>query len=367
MTNYSREEMDELIAAFLSGDISASEQQQLEDWIELSMANRLHFLELREAWTAAAKSGGYDTLSAWKELHGQIVPPADNFSKWKRAVRIAASFILPFLLGGGAMLAWSEKQGNKGSGSDMVTITSPKGATTRIELSDGTEVWLNAGSKLQYAQSYNTLRREVNLEGEAFFKVHTNPQKPFTVKASDLRILALGTSFNVKAYPEEKTVVTTLIDGEVKIDGSSTRQPFNVVMKPHEHVVYEKPVSVQQAHKTDNEKEPEKQPTPVVSKEVNNTEIYTAWKDGSWIIASQSLEELAVTMERKFNVQVVFQNEELKKYKFSGTFRQETLEQVLNILKLTAPLQYRIEAGVVMLSLDETLKEKYSNAFKFNK
>lgn len=366
MTNYSREEMDELIAQFLSGNATAAEQQQLEDWIEASAANRLHFLELREAWLATARSGNYDALSAWQEMRTQLSPRLVWYAGWKKAIRIAASFILPFILGGSAMFAWVHK-GTPGANDGMVTITSPKGATTRIELSDGTEVWLNAGSKLQYAHSYNGLRREVKLEGEAYFKVQTNPQKPFTVKAADLRILALGTSFNVKAYPEDKTVVTTLIDGEVKIDGSATSKPFNMMLRPHDHVVYQKPV-------TDNEKQlPAAAPgkssaaTPVATKAVDNTEIYTAWKDGNWIVDAQPLSEMAITMERKFNVQVIFQDEELKAYKFSGTFRQETLEQVLNILKLTAPLKYSIDKGTVTVSVDHLLKEKYANALKAGK
>ncbi|SHM34252.1 FecR family protein [Chitinophaga jiangningensis] len=362
MTNYSREEMDELIAQFLSGNATTAEQQQLEDWIEASAANRLHFLGLREAWLATARTGSYDALSAWQEMRTQLSPKPVWYAGWKKAIRIAASFILPFIIGGSAVLAWVYK-GKTANPDGMVTITSPKGATTRIELSDGTEVWLNAGSKLQYAHSYNGLRREVKLEGEAFFKVHTNPQKPFTVKAADLRILALGTSFNVKAYPEDKTVVTTLIDGEVKIDGSATSKPFNMMMRPHDHVVYQKPV-------TNNEKQPAPAPdnghstTPVATKAVDNTEIYTAWKDGNWIVEAQTFAELAVTMERKFNVQVIFQDEALKAYKFTGTFRQETLEQVLNILKLTAPLKYTIDKGTVTVSVDQLLKEKYSNALK---
>ncbi|WP_349315533.1 FecR domain-containing protein [Chitinophaga sp. MM2321] len=358
--------MDDLIACFLSGNTTLEEQKILEDWISADAGNRIYFLQLRDAWLAAAQPGQYDAVAGWNEVLRQgAIAPMKPVAGWKRYLRIAASFTLPFMIGGGVVFAWFSL-GKQADSQGMVTVTSPKGATTKIALADGTEVWLNAGSKLQYASSYNTQRREVKLEGEAFFKVHTNPQKPFTVNAADLQILALGTSFNVKAYPEDKTVVTTLVEGEVKIDGSKTASPFRMMLKPRQHVVYKKPVA-------DKKNEPVKVSAqdpgnkPVESKEVNDTEIYTAWKDGNWIVTAQTMEELAITMQRRFNVKVIFKDEELKTYRFSGTFRQETLEQVLNILKLTAPLRYTIDSGVVTVELDKVLKEKYANALRTGK
>ncbi|WP_089890150.1 FecR family protein [Chitinophaga arvensicola] len=363
--NYTQEQIDDLIARFLSGNISTEEQEILTHWIEASAENQSYFLQWRDTWQATAASGDYDTLSAWDGLQYRTAMERPlSVNRWRYYFRVAASYTLPFLIGGGLVYAWSSLKKND-SNNALVTVISPKGATTKIELSDGTEVWLNAGSKLQYAQSYNLRGREVKLEGEAFFKVHTNAQKPFTVKASDLKILALGTSFNVKAYPEDKTVVTTLVDGEVKIDGSKTTTPFGLMMKPHQHVVYKKPLTTNSEQlKTPVSIADSTTAAPIESREVNNTEIYTAWKDGNWIVAAQTMDELAVTMERRFNVKVIFKEPELKEYRFSGTFRQETLEQVLNILKLTAPLKYTIDNGEVTLALDQELKEKYNKAFK---
>ncbi|NLR78822.1 FecR family protein [Chitinophaga eiseniae] len=364
--NYTQEQVDDLIARFLSGNIPGDAQEILEQWINESPANQAYFLQLRDAWQMTARPGNYDTRAAWDSVQQNMgLTPVVQVSKWKNYLRIAASYTLPFLIGGGLVYAWSVSRKNDNNNA-IVTVISPKGATTKIELSDGTEVWLNAGSKLQYAPSYNLRSREVKLEGEAFFKVHTNAQKPFTVKASDLRILALGTSFNVKAYPEDKMVVTTLVDGEVKIDGSNTKMPFGIMMKPHQHVVYNKTISTNKGEQQKKINNPgdSTTATPIESLDVKDTEIYTAWKDGNWMVAAQTLDELVITMERRFNVKVVFKDQELKDYRFSGTFRQETLEQVLNILKLTAPLKYSIDKGVVTLELDNELKNKYLKAFK---
>lgn len=360
--NYLPGQMDDLIVQFLSGNITPEDQQELEKWIDASPGNREYFIQLRDAWMATAATGPYNAEAAWEEMR-QVNAPV-SVKRWKQVLKMAASYTLPFVLGGGVVFSWltlKKGQGDQG----LVTVTSPKGATTKIELSDGTEVWLNAGSKLEYASSFNTAGREVKLEGEAFFKVHTDSRKPFTVKASDLRILALGTSFNVKAYPEDKGVVTTLVDGAVRIDGSSTANPFKIMLKPHQHVVYKQTTEAPAAGK--NTSSHAAAPAPVETKEVSNTDIYTAWKDGNWIVTGQTLEEMAVTMERRFNVNVDFKEDELKNYRFSGTFRQETLEQVLNILKLTAPLDYSIEEGTVTISVDKVLKEKYANALRNGK
>ncbi|WP_212000706.1 FecR family protein [Chitinophaga sp. HK235] len=362
--NYSNGQMDDLITQFLSGNISTEDQRALEEWIDASPDNRAYFTALRDVWMATATPGHYTADAAWHELQ-QINAPV-SIKRWKQVLRMAASFTLPFVLGGGVVFAWlSLKKGDNGQG--LVTVTSPKGATTKIELSDGTEVWLNAGSSLQYASSFNNHSREVKLEGEAFFKVHTDSRKPFTVNAADLKILALGTSFNVKAYPEDKGVVTTLVDGAVRIDGSQTASPFKIMLKPHQHVVYKQPATITGNNQKGITAGTAASITPVETREVSNTEIYTAWKDGNWIVTSQSLEELAITMERRFNVNVIFKDEALKTFRFSGTFRQETLEQVLNILKLTAPLDYKIEEGTVTIREDKALKEKYANALRNGK
>jgi len=368
--SHSQEYIDDLIIRFFSGQLSRQEQDELETWVAADVANHQYFVGLRDAWLVAVSPANaavqYPAGAAWNKLSAGLQSGSEEEdtlvvvhrpNRWKTLLRMAAMFILPLVIGGGIVYAWMfSKKG--GSNQQMVTVTSPKGATTQIELSDGTQVWLNAGSKLQYSQAYNTATREVKLEGEAFFDVKTNAAKPFTVNAADLEIQALGTSFNVKAYPEDKTVVTTLVEGVVKINGSQEAKAFSLLLKPNQNVTYHKTIP----EKAKVQPLAGKEDAPVESREVKNIAVYTAWKDGNWIVNAQSMEELAVTMERRFNVSVVFKDELLKRYKFSGTFTQETLEQVLNILKLTAPLRYTIDHGIVTLELDKELKEKYANA-----
>lgn len=363
--------IDELIVRFLSEGLEAGEQAVLQEWIAAGTANRDHFIAMRDTWllSAPASAGRYNADEAWEALAPGLatpIPGKPQYSRWRGFRRMAALWLLPFALGGGAVYLWLSLQGPVGNlAAKWITVTSPKGATTHIRLSDGTEVWLNAGSELQYSQAYDEKKRIVKLQGEAFFQVHTNAARPFRVQTADLEIMALGTAFNVKAYPEDGKVVTTLVEGRVKINSQHTSKPFSIELKPNQHVTYHIPppaAAPQQPPAAAPQKKATPEEAPVERNEVANTAIYTGWKDGSWIIASESLEELAVVMERRFNVRVVFADEQLKLYKFSGTFRQETLEQILNILKLTAPLKYKIDNGVVTLELDKERKEKFSKA-----
>lgn len=363
------EQADDLIIRFLAGQTDMEEQQLLEQWIAADDQHLRHFTSLRDTWMLSNLAGTmspYNTDAAWAAFDTRQEPQLLRW--WKRTGpgwgRIAALLLLSMLVGGGVVFAVLYKH-ISGGGADqqLVSVVSPKGATTYVQLSDGSEVWLNAGSRLLYSQGYDTKSREVKLEGEAFFKVKTNAAKPFVVNAADLQIQALGTSFNVKAYAEEQTVVTTLVDGKVKINTLGDVSPVDMVLQPRQHVTYHKaPDLVKAVQKTGGRKQPVAAVPAIESSQLENTAPYTAWVDGSWIIASETFEELAIVMERKYNVRVVFTSEELKHYKFSGTFRQETLEQVLDILKLTAPLHYQINHGLVTLTLDSDLKEKYSRA-----
>ncbi|ASZ10481.1 DUF4974 domain-containing protein [Chitinophaga pendula] len=364
----SPEQADDLIIRFLSGQTSIEEQQLLEQWMAADEDHLQQFIALRDTWLLSYQPDAgapYNTGAAWSAMGLEQAEVHRPF--WKRMRpgwgSIAALLLLSMVIGGGVVFAFL--QGRMGGGNDgVVTVVSPKGATTYVQLSDGSEVWLNAGSRLLYARGYDADKREVKLEGEAFFKVRTNPAKPFVVKAADLRIKALGTSFNVKAYAEEQTVVTTLVEGKVKIEAPDVSKAVDIVLQPRQHVTYHRAAAVAEDRTVPVAAHKKVMPaaSTIESSQLEDTAPYTAWVAGNWIISSATLEELAVTMERKYNVRVVFASEELKHYKFSGTFRQETLEQVLDVLKLTAPLSYQINHGLVMLKMDSELKEQYSRA-----
>jgi len=274
----------------------------------------------------------------------------------KTFLRIAATIVIFFGLG--TVFSWIFL--GKGN-SDILTINAlheievPKGGKSIITLPDGTKVWLNAGTRLKYSNTYGINDRKVELEGEAYFKVKTNPEKPFIVQTSELSVMAYGTSFNVKAYPDEKVISTTLEEGIVKIEG----EKLKISLKPNQCLTYikkkapeiENPIIAKhdsiKTYNKDYQKVEKIKPITTV-----NVEKITAWKDNRLIIESETIADIAVVLERRFNVKVNIISEGLLEYRFRGVFYNETLEQILSVIQLSAPIEYRIDKGIVTIKTD---------------
>lgn len=386
--NLSSHDYNELIVNFLSGNSSTDEVALLSKWVNHSEENREEFIKMKIAWMASAQSKSDVETHTQKSLSAlnrkidfhEATTKKSNFNA-SFILKIAASFIVISLL---SVLATYFVM--KGSKSDnlvqrgLVFVSAPKGSKAMTMLPDGSQVWLNAGSNLCYdISTYGKKNREVTLIGQAFFKVISNAKKPFVVTAKNLKIKALGTEFDVKAYPEEDIVETTLVKGKVKVEGNDkNKQSFTITMSPKQKVTY---YSGQAQIETDMLKDPSKidaeklkniklsnlplnAPAQPQISDIEKTDLYTSWKDDRWIFKGVEIGDLAVLLERRFNVTIEFNSEELKHYKFTGIFQQETLEQILKVLTLTAPLRYNVGKGKVDLMLDSDLKIKYKKYMK---
>jgi len=372
-----------LIISYLSNQASESEKLALLEWLKKSDEHRKLFLEYRKLFDLTLYVNDNHKFSDRKHNNWKLlIDKIDSFSgesgdkKTKRLpyyLKIAAAVLFIFFAGA-ATFHWISKSTTvQNFGKIEYQVKAPKGGKSELVLADGTKVWLNAGTSLRYSADYGIVSRVVYLDGEGYFSVVKNPKKPFIVQTSGLKIKAYGTSFNVKAYPEEKFITTTLVEGNVKIEGLG----LNLSLKPKEVVVVKKVKSTYTNttnNGTNSTKDINKKCT--AGDEANhtndsvkvasnvNTKIYTCWKDNFWIIDSEPLRNIAVILERKFNVSIVIKSPELNQYTFTGTFNNETLEQILNIIKLTAPLNYEINKGVVVITEEQKRKATYSNFFK---
>ena len=375
-----------LIISLLKGQASDSEVENISEWIEESAENKELFMKLKLSWMSSAQINHLDSEVVEKALtkvksrmsSSYINAGSRGSYQLGRFVRIAAIVLIAVLFSSlGTYYLMNAKSGNENINNEKYTyVYSPMGSKAMTVLPDGTKIWLNAGSNLKYdVKTYGQSDREVTLIGEAFFHVISNAEKPFVVNAKDLKIKALGTEFNVKAYPEENKISTTLVKGIVKIEREDQAdKTFSITLKPNQQFVMpagkatvnEKVVKDPDKLDTKDLKDIKIQNVPRNSKEkpkvvnLNNTVSYTSWKDSRWVINGKDLGELATLLERRFNVKIEFKSEELKNYRFTGIFENETLEQVLQILRLTAPLKYNIEKGEVTLYLDPESKSRYS-------
>jgi ferric-dicitrate binding protein FerR (iron transport regulator) len=288
--------------------------------------------------------------------------PDTSWQGW----RIAA-IILAFVCIGSVMLFMLKA---KPSHVSYSIITTPLGQRSVVQLSDGSKVWLNAGSKLKYPDQFNGKLREVFLEGEAFFNVAKNTQVPFIVYTSDINIRVLGTEFNVKSYPDEGIIETTLVSGAVDIESPDKNETL-FKLKPNQKAVYkkkrlpEREVSITEKTSDSFDDLPKVAPLKTDFKiHDTNVEAETAWTEGVMVIRRETFETLAVKLERKYDLDFVFIDSTLKDFRISGTIKDVSIEQVLDGLKLTAPITYKLKDKTVMIYENKASRANYEQLQK---
>jgi transmembrane sensor len=223
------------------------------------------------------------------------------------------------------------------------------GSTSKLVLADGTQVWLNAGSRLIYPDVFASAKREVTLEGEAFFEVTKNAHVPFLVHAGKITVKVLGTRFNVKAYTEDADIETTLISGKVQVTMNNDPEK-EIILSPHEKLTVinspkyssDKPAEAA----VSNELRYQVQELPAAA---SNVFTETAWLENKLVLSNEDFENVAHLLERKYNVHINFSNNKLKQERLTGVFEKETIQQVLEVLKMTTRFNYRIEGSNIHL------------------
>jgi ferric-dicitrate binding protein FerR (iron transport regulator) len=202
------------------------------------------------------------------------------------------------------------------------TIAAPLGQMTNVELPDGTMVMLNSGSSLTYNGNYALGQRLVTLNGEAYFDVARDPKHPFIVQTSLLNFKVHGTSFNIEAYPGEKNISTTLVDGSLSIMDKSEKEIL--LLSPGQNAFFDANTSKMTLNKV-------------------NTELYTSWKVGLITFRNEKLKDIARKIERWYNVKIVINNGRVGEQAYFGTImKNKPVDQILEVLKLTSSLKYKI-------------------------
>ncbi len=240
-------------------------------------------------------------------------------------------------------------------------IIVPSGEKSQVFLSDGTKIWLNSESRLRYPRKYKKSKRAVFLEGEGYFDVSKQNGSNFTVFTQDIKVEALGTKFNIKSYPDDKTIETTLVEGSVKVEHSGRKNKFTrVILKPNERFVYTKYAgSGTSSGITDTKDERSSmqslEPASLFTVNKVNTDNITCWKDYLLVFDNETLEEIAAKMSRWYKVKVNIPDNDLKNHRFTGKFiNNETIFNVLDAIDLTTPIEYTMIDNEVNIYLDKS-------------
>jgi ferric-dicitrate binding protein FerR (iron transport regulator) len=270
---------------------------------------------------------------------------------WKKIGRVAIAAGL--VLGCWGLAHWYEGRHRSVPTNEIVA---KRGSKTRTILPDGSTVWLNAGSSIQYEPGFNGPLREVSLRGEAFFDVVKMPSRPFIVHAGDLRIRVLGTAFNVKSYDEDKTVETTLIRGLVQITRPDDKQQAPIYLHPHQKIVLQRrdtDPAITTADKPAGAAMPAGSLAhiiPIDSSMKEDVRVETSWVYNRLEFRGDSFEDLAHKLERWYNIDIHFVDDAARGLSFNGSLENETVEQAFVELAAAVPFHFKIKDNEVYIS-----------------
>jgi len=323
------------VQRYLEGKGSKKEQLQIEEWFSDLLANEELTKFSKNRWDDWSKEPEETTLSGYDEkrildrIHhilrledAAAVPRAKTRSMLIRFItRAAAVLFIPMALF--ALYNWRVNIAGNQSVS-CAEIYSPFGARTSFVLPDGSSGWLNGGSTLSFPTQFRGKTRTVELTGEAYFDVVSNPKKPFTVLADEMKFRAYGTSFNVMAYTDDKTMEVTLETGVIKVFGKDrfNNEKSMGLLAPGERCVLTKG--------TNNFK-----------KDSVKVDQYTSWKEGKLVFRNEPMIQAIKKLNRWYNVNMVIMDSRLESFIYRATFVDEKLDEVLKILKHTSPITYK--------------------------
>jgi transmembrane sensor len=256
--------------------------------------------------------------------------PSRSYSKLLWISGIAAAVLLVLFLSVNFLF---EKKGIKPHANN--TISTKRGSKSKVQLPDGTEVWLNADSRITYNENFQGSQREVQLSGEAFFDVVRDESRPFIIHTNTIDVKVLGTAFNVRSYENEKNTETSLIRGSVEITLVKSPDKKKIILKPNDKLI----VNNNEATLVGREdRKKNSYPLLTLSKikyqEEDSSALETLWVKNKLVFDAEPVEDIALKIERWYDVKVVIADEKLKKTKFSATFEDEDLKTVLEALRL---------------------------------
>jgi len=354
-----------LLAKKLSGEASPEELKELEELIK-SNSNLIYPAEvIQKLWSLKAKQdNSYDAEIAFElhienlknkgvdltELQIPLTTPQEQPNKplkRKKYFLIASFCVACLLIVTGFIWKYSSKEIVSLPNKSYSEISTRLGSKTRLVLPDSSIVWLNAGSKLTYSENFGTTNRNTTLSGEAYFDVKKS-STPFIIRANGLQIKVLGTAFNVKSYPNEKTTETSLIRGRVEI--TNTKRPGEVfILNPNEKLIISNELKEEKTgvkHKI----EP-KVVKGALTVTADNTVVETSWVENKLIFQDESFEEVARKMERWYNVRIEIKDEELGKLNVGGgPFENETIQQALLALQIAFQFKFTINDNYITIT-----------------
>jgi len=351
--------LSDLIAKKKAGEISPSELVELNALLKADGSAGAALETIDAVWNTPMHNAyvrdeyveeKWEALNA--RLFGEQQAPAPKKSIVRKLVRytaVAAS-LATVAIGGTAL--WKAYHTTEIPKQNIVSTRN--GSRSKVELPDGTQVWLNAGSQLVYNDSYGKELREVKLIGEAFFDVAKDVKHPFLIHANEINIKVLGTAFNVRAYPDDKRTEAALLRGLIEVSFNG-RPSDRLYLKPNEKIsvingeiqkldLNEKTIAETKHAAGKNAEEPLISFSKIAyASPTDSTVLETAWVKNKLVFRNKGFDELAKDMERWYNVYFDCKDSSLLQKHFTGSFYHENVAEALDILRLSYPFHYKMD------------------------
>lgn len=321
-------EYKELLDKFYDGSLSKPEADKL--YARMSAGVDKHFDNYsRRVWESAEQSVDEPTVTRMRsDLLNRISMIEDRKEQSRKGVIVriakycvAASLIAAAMFGG-------YRLADHNAVAKTFEVAASRGQKSEVTLPDGSVVWLNSASSITYTSEYNDKQRVIRLQGEAYFEVAPNKAVPFIVKADNVDIVALGTKFDVKAYGNDPEIVTTLVEGKVRTScGENYR-----ILNPNEQSVYNRLDGTIDKH------------------QVAHVEHAVPWRNNELVFEGENLGQIAEILQRMYNVEIIFSDESVMNYSYSGVVRNNSLNNVLDLITSTSPVKYRTFGNTIKLS-----------------
>lgn len=321
--NFSREDIDNVIVKYLHGEATSEEIQLLREYINSSPENLNDFKEKYAVWSTYGALDIENKVSSERALSKVLSTVNKKQRIGKILIRVAATLFIPLLL----INAWLILQNKHVFSTKTVAyneITASFGTRSLVTLADGSTVWLNAGSKLKYPHQFVGRERIVYLEGEALFNVESNKKNPFIVKTNNLSVEATGTRFDVLAYANEARHRVILVEGNVGVFHWDEQKGVS------NHITNLSPNHVFSFDTLTRESE-------LSSEDIYK---YIAWTEGKLVFRDDPMSEVIKKISHFYNVDIELKGEQLKDYIFRATFDEESIDEILKLLKLSSPIEY---------------------------
>jgi ferric-dicitrate binding protein FerR (iron transport regulator) len=322
-----------LISKIITGEATPSEVKELDFLMASHKDIRKRFEENKDTWEKSRHPFSAEEIQAdRKKIKEQITRKTfvirEQEKEFRLFFRVAATLAVPVLL----VIGWYA--GNRSLFNRqhiLCEVSAPKGQIAECLLADGTRVWLNAGTTIQYDPLLRGKNRLVNLTGEAYFEVTKNQHKPFIVNTSEIQVKVLGTSFDVRAYPDENKTETTLEKGQISLSFNNYPKQPSVFLKPGEYAIFQPVGKSFKIEKTD-------------------TSLHTSWRTGKYIFKDADLKTIVQQLEKLYDVRIHLGNRDMEQSRFRGTFEyNQNIFDALETIERATSFKYRINGRDIWL------------------